>query len=235
VSRLGATLRLDVTLQARSKLYAMGIGVAVLVGVICRFLLDPAHADRILPAFYLLGVGSTTYIFGAGLVLLEKSQGTLQALRATPLRTADYIGSKLITLTGFASIESAIVYAIGFWGASFNPVPMVLGLAALGVMSTLIGVGQVAAHDTVTSFLMPGALLVGTVLQLPVFFILDVGPDLAWYLVPTQGPLLLMLAAFEPLQLWQWVYAVAMSLGAIAASAWWARRRFARFIALQDR
>ena len=234
MSRLVATLRLDITLQARSKLYAMGIGAAVLVGMVGRFLLDPSYAGRIMPAFYLLGVGSTTYVFVASLVLFEKSQGTLQALGASPLRSWDYINSKLITLTGFALIESLIVYALSFWGVPFSPVPLLTGLAALCVVNTLIGVGQIVAHDTVTSFLMPGALLVGTILQLPVFFVLDIGPALAWYLVPSQGPLLLMLAAFEPLQAWQWVYAVGMSISAIAVSAWWARRRFARFIAMKD-
>jgi len=208
--------------------------VAVALGLAGRFLFGPAHAGRVLAAFYLLGLGGTTYIFGASLVLLEKSEGTLQALRSTPLRSRDYIGSKVITLTAFALLESAIVYGVGFYGVPLDPLPLVLGITTLGVLYTFVGMGQVASHVSVTSFLMPGALLVGGVLQLPFLYVLDVGPDLLWYLIPTQGPLLLMLGAFEPLETWQWGYAVAMSLIAIGVAGWWSRRRFARFVALQE-
>lgn len=208
--------------------------MAVALGLAGRFLFGPAHAGRVLAAFYLLGLGGTTYIFGASLVLLEKSEGTLQALRSTPLRSRDYIGSKVITLTAFALLESAIVYGVGFYGVPLDPLPLVLGITTLGVLYTFVGMGQVASHVSVTSFLMPGALLVGGVLQLPFLYVLDVGPDLLWYLIPTQGPLLLMLGAFEPLETWQWGYAVAMSLIAIGVAGWWSRRRFARFVALQE-
>lgn len=235
MSRLAATLKLDITIQARSKLYAMGVGVALMFGLFGRFLFDEAYAGRVLSAFYLLGVGSTTYIFGASLVLFDKSQGTLSALRASPLTAGRYLSSKVITLTAFALVEGTIVYGVSFWGVDFDPIPLVAGVATLGALYTLIGLGQVAAHDTVTSFLMPGALVVGSLLQLPVFFVLEIPPESAWYLIPSQGPLLLMLAAFEPLQPWQWMYAVAVSIAAVAAAAWWAKNRFARFIALQER
>lgn len=229
---LTATMRLDVRLQSRSRLYTIGIGVAVLFGVLGKFLFADADTGRVLTGFYLLGVGSTTYIFGASLVLLEKSQGTLQALRASPLTASAYIGSKVLTLTTFALVESAIVYAIAFPDAAANFAILVLGVASLGALYALIGLGQVAPHDSVTSFLMPGAMLVGSVVQLPILYLLDVGPSTVWYLVPTQAPLLLMLGAFEHLEAWQWAYALAMTVVAMGVARWWALRRFARFIEL---
>ncbi len=231
---LAATLRLDVLLQSRSKLYGIGIGVALTLGLVGRFFFADEQAGRVLAAFYLLGVGSTTYVFGASLVLLERTQGTLHALRATPLTSSAYLSSKVITLTGFALVESAIVYAVAFWGVPLNPWPLVFGVASLGVVYTLVGMGQVAAHDSVTSFLMPGALIVGSLLQLPFMYVLGVGPPGLWYAVPTQGPLLLMLGGFEPLGFGQWAYAVGMSGVAIVAATWWARRRFSRYVALQE-
>ena len=86
--------------------------------------------------------------------LLEKSQGTLHAIRATPLTSTTYIASKALTLTAFAVVESAVVYMLGFFGVPVNPWLLALGVAALGVLYTLIGMGQVARHDSVTSFLM---------------------------------------------------------------------------------
>lgn len=225
---------MDLRLQARSKLYTIGVAVAVLLGLVARFLFDRDDAGNVLAVFYLLGLGGTTYIFGASLVLLEKSQGTLRALRTTPLTSAVYIMSKVITLTSFTVIEGAIIYAVGFFGVPLNPLPLVLGVVCLGVFYTFLGMGQVASHDSVFSFLIPGALLIGSVTQWPFLYVLEIGPPLLWHFIPTQGPLLLMLAASEPLALWQWVYGIGVSLASICLAGWWAKRRFASFISLQE-
>ena len=227
---LAATVRLDVRLQARSRLYALGIGTAVVLGLVARSLFGPDQAGSVLPALYLLGIGSTTYVFGAALVLMERSQGTLAALRASGMSTLLYLGSKVLTLTAFALLEALVVYAVGFWGVAVAPAPLLLGVVTLGGVYTLVGMGQVAAHDSVTSFLMPGALIVGSLLQLPFLYILGVGPPGLWYAVPTQGPTLFMLAGFAPLTAAQWAYALLMSAAAVGAAAWWARMRFARFV-----
>jgi len=63
-----------------------------------RFFVHPDYAGRLLAVFYLRGLGSTTYMIGASLVLLEKSGGTLQALRITPLTsTPGDLSKTLIT------------------------------------------------------------------------------------------------------------------------------------------
>jgi len=221
-------------MQSRAKLYTIGVGVAVAVGLLARFLVDLDAAGRVLVAFYLLGLGGTTYMFGGALVLLEKSEGTLHALRVTPLTSRRYLASKTLTLTTFAVIESAIVYGIAFLDVPANPAILLVGVVAMGVFYTLIGLAYVAPHDAVTTFLVPGTFLIVGTLQLPVFYLLEVGPPTLWYLIPSQGSLLIMLGAFEPLEVWQWVYAVTMTAGTIAAAGFWARRRFRRFIRLQE-
>lgn len=233
MSLLRATLQHDVQLQARSKLYAIGIGVAVLLGLAGRFLFHSDYAGRLLAVFYLSALGGTTYMFSAALVLLEKSEGTLSALRTTPLTSTDYIASKVVTLTSFAVLESAIVYAVAFFGVPLNPAPMICGVVCLGVLYTLVGLGQVASNDSVTAFLFPGAVLITGLLQLPIFYVIS-GPDPVWYLFPTQGALLLMLGASETLDGWQWGYAIVASLVSMAVAFCWTKRRFARFIALQE-
>ena len=114
-----------------------------------------------------------------------------------------------------------------------NPVPMLFGVVCLGVLYTLVGLGQVASHNSVTAFLFPGAALVTGVLQLPIFYVI-VGPLEVWYFIPTQGSMLLMLGATETLEVWQWAYAIVVSLVSIVVAFWWAKRRFAHFIALQE-
>ena len=232
---VAACLRMDLRLQARSRLYAVGVLVSVGLGLLGRFLIGPEHAAVALPILYLFGLGGTTYIFSASTVLLEKGEGTLQALRTSPLTADAYLLSKTVTLTAFAIVEGAIVHAVGFWGAPFALLPLAAGVLSLGLLNTFVGLGQVAPHDSVLGFLIPGALLVGSAMQWPFLYALEVGPPALWYLFPTQGPLLLLLGAFRPLEPWQWVYAVGMSLAAVVVSGWWLRRRFRRYIALQER
>ncbi len=233
MSALSSTLRLDVRLQARGKLYVIGIVVSLLLGLAGRFFVHADYAGRFLVIFYLGGIGGTTYFFGAALFLLEKSEGTLQALRTTPLTSTTYLTSKVITLTSFAVLESVIIYVVAFLGMSLNPVPMILGIVCLGVIYTLVGLGQAASHDSVTAFLFPGAVIVSGVLQLPIFYVI-LGPAPGWYFFPTQGSLLLMLGGTESLEVWQWAYAMVVSLVSIVLAFWWSKRRFARFVALQE-
>jgi len=226
MSRIAASIGLDVRLQARSRLYVIGVVVAVFMGVMVRFLVPIEHVGRGLTAFYILGLGSTTFMFGAAMLLLEKSEHTLQALRTSPLSPAEYVTSKALTLTAFSLVESAIIFAIAARGVPVNPALLVLGIGVLGVMSTLVGLGLAAAHDAVTSFLLPSGALVGMVAQLPFLTLIGFDTIVLWYLIPTQAPLLLIQAAFEPLAPWQWAYAAGMSAVGIGVAWWFCARRF---------
>jgi fluoroquinolone transport system permease protein len=234
MNRLLATLRLDVVLQARSQLYGLGVFAAVVFGVLVRFLVPEGHVGRGLAAFYVLGVGGTTFMFGASMLLLERGQRTLEALRTSMVTTRAYVSSKVITLTVFAVVESAVVYAIASRGVATNFGWLLLGALVLGAFYTLVGLGLASAYDTVTSFLLPAGAAVAMVLQLPFLSLLGVDPWWVWYLVPTQAPLLLIQAAFEPIAAWQWAYAMSMSLAMLIVGWAWCRARFRVHVKLPE-
>ncbi|MEO0975152.1 MAG: ABC transporter permease, partial [Pseudomonadota bacterium] len=164
---LAATLALDIKRQQRSGLYAIGIFGAIVLGLVARWVMPERYAGQVLSGLYLLGLSSTTFIFCASQVLLDRTQGTLLALRASPLTADAYVLSKVLTLTAFSLVEAVIIFVIAFWGAPLNLLPLALGVLPLGLMYALIGLGLVAAHDSLLSFLLPGAALVGAVSQLP--------------------------------------------------------------------
>lgn len=235
MNRLLRTLGLDVRLQARNSLYHIGVGLAVVLGVAGRSLF-PHEAQKVaLPAFFLLFLGGSTYIFVAGMILLEKGEGTLDALKVTPLRLREYVGSKVATLSAFAMVESVIVLLIAHGPRGFNPVALLVGIGAMSLLYTLIGVAQVARYDSVTDFLIPWAMVVMTVLQLPVFPLLGIWSSPIWYAIPTQAPLLIIEAAFRPIRAWEWVYAIGYGSLAIAASYRLARSQVARHLAMGRR
>ncbi|MEM8996530.1 MAG: hypothetical protein AAGF23_17210 [Acidobacteriota bacterium] len=233
--RTASTVRLDVRLLWRNKIYTVSLIVSALLGVALRVFFDPGQAAWALPVIYLLIVGASTYFIGAAMVLLEKSQGTLAALRTSPLRPGSYLVAKMLSLGSLLAAECAVLYLVGFGGAEAGARverwwSLGLGLVLLCALQTAIGLGQVAPHRSVTSFLVPGAALIGSVLQLPVFFVMEAGPPWLWYLIPTHGAFLLILGAWRDLEAWQWLYAAGLGTVAALWSIRWARRRLEKHV-----
>jgi len=230
MSHLVSAMRVDVILQARSRLYHIGIGIAVVIGVVVRAFIPHDAVRAALPILILLGMGNTTYVFVAGMVLFEKGEHTLDAIVVSPLSVPVYLLSKIITLTGFALVETAILLVIGFGVSGFSPWLLALGALTVGVMWTLVGLTQVVRYNAVTDFLMPGAVIVGLVPALPLFDVLGIWPSPAWYLVPSYAPLLILTAAFRSIEPWQWIYAIGYSAFLIAVGSVLARGQFVKHI-----
>ncbi|TPV96996.1 MAG: hypothetical protein B7733_01900 [Myxococcales bacterium FL481] len=234
MNRLRSVIRLDVLQQSRAKLYGAGVPVAVVFGLVLRFLVPEAYLPRLIPIFYITVLGGTTFMFGAAMLLVDKSTGTLQALRTSMITTWDYILSKAITLSLFALVESIIVYLIAAPGLARSPGWLGVGLLMLGGFYTFMGLGLAASHRSIQSFLFPVGALVAMVLQLPFLSVLELGPDAVWFLIPSRAPLLFMQAGFVPLSGGQWAYAIGIGVLSVVASAIFCYRRFAAHIAFPE-
>ncbi len=215
MKRLLSTVLLDMKVQGRNRLYVIGIAVALVIGLPMGQLFETDTIRIILPALFLGSLGGTTYMFVAGMVLFEKSERTNDALSVTPLGRRDYILSKMITLTAFATVESVIVLVTAFGVRGFNAAILAAGVLSMGALFTLIGLAQVARYHSVTEFLVPGAIVVNAVMELPVVHILNIFPSPLWYLIPTQAQVLLMKGALQPIPTWEWVYAIGYTIVAM--------------------
>jgi fluoroquinolone transport system permease protein len=230
VKRFAATARLDMRLQARNKLYLFGIIVAVALGLVMRYALAAAAVAVLLPGLWLGAIGSTTFMFVAGMILFEKGERTLDALIVTPLPVRAYLTSKVVTLAGFAMVESLIVLLLAHGLKGVSLPPLLLGIASLGVLYTLAAIGLAVSQVSVTDFLVPNGILALTLLQVPALDAFGVWSHPLLYLFPTEATVVLMKGGFTALAPWQWAYGVGYSLLSIAAAAWWARGRFQRYV-----
>lgn len=243
MKRLLATIKNDMTVQVRNNLYAIGIGAALLTALVVALLAAPQHLPGVMPALLLIVTGGSTLLYVAGMILFEKDEGTINAVTVSPLRTAEYLWSKIISLTLLATVESVVIVAgtmlvMRWW--SGNPaaltlpnVPLLLfGIVAIGAIYTLIGIIIVVRFDKITDYLIPMAG-VAVVLQLPMFYFLGwvVQP---WLLaIPTSAPALLMQGAYLPLSSNQWLYAFLYTGLLLAVTAAWAYRAFQQHIILK--
>ncbi|HEX6904673.1 MAG TPA: ABC transporter permease [Thermoanaerobaculia bacterium] len=231
MTRLLATLRRDVTSQVRYGLYAVSVFIVLVWGVLLGLLPGAAEIDVavIVPAFLAGNLLATTFYFMAGLVLLEKDEGTLSALVATPLRDSEYLLSKLITLTALAVVESLLVVALLF-GKGFRWDLLIAGTALLGALYVLAGFLAVVRYDSINEWLFPSAVVVTALLipLLPHFGLTRHG----FYLHPATPAFLLLRAACDPASVkgWEIVYGLLGSLFWLGMGFVWARRSFDRFI-----
>lgn len=222
--RLAATLATDLRVQLRNGFYFATALVVVCSILLLRWL--PADtAALLLPVVLLENVLVNTFYFASALLLLERGEGTFTAQSVTPLRTGEYLASKVVTLTSLSLVESLLI-AVAVGGFDAGLVPMAVGIALAATVFCLVGVALVVRYEAINEFLMP-SVLYATLLTLPVLGAFGIGAR-DWYLVhPIQGPLELM-RIHAPHTLGRVAFAIGYPLLWILPLSLWSRRSLGR-------
>jgi fluoroquinolone transport system permease protein len=222
-----ATIRCDIRLQTRNGFY-YAAGFVAFFWMLMLSQVPAAYLAWLIPVFVLSNLLINTFYFIAGLVLLEKGEGTLLAQSVTPLRSWEYLAAKVITLTLLSLLENMLIVGVGY-GLAFDLLPLLAGIVLAAAIFVLTGFIVVSRYDSINEYLFPSFLY--TLAFIPPFLdYLGLWQSRLVYLHPVQAPLLLAKAAFGPIATWQWLY------GLLYAALWlgllfgWSRRAFARFV-----
>jgi fluoroquinolone transport system permease protein len=228
--RFIATLRRDLLLQYRYKLIAVSLAMVAVWGMLLAFVPEALRPEptRLVPAFVVINLLTTTFYFICGLVLFEKGEAVLSALATTPLRDREYLVSKVVSLTLLACAETFGIVVL-FFGGDVNWGLLLPGALLLGGTYTLLGFVAIARYDSINEFLMPSILLVFG-LQLPLLPHFGLTGRVLALPHPVEPALSLMRAAYAPVGAGELVYAVVAGGLWLGLSYWWARREFDRFI-----
>ncbi|MEQ9072928.1 MAG: hypothetical protein RLP09_03675 [Sandaracinaceae bacterium] len=237
--RLLAAMKTDAVLQQRNQLYAISVGVSLVVAGALAWLSPNVLVARTVPMALLLFVGGSTLLYVVAMILLERDDGTLAAVIVSPLRPGEYLASKALTLGALATVEGVLIAAGALLVLSRegpvtwpDPLLFLAGLAALSVMHVLVGVIVVVRHRRIMEALIPmGAIAM--VLQLPAFYFVGALDHPAWLLVPSAAPTMLIRGAFTPLTPWELTYGVGVTTLCCVGLAVWARRAFHRHVVLE--
>ena len=228
---LAATLSLDVRLQARNGFY-----YAVAFVLACWFVLltrlPAIEWGYVLPAVVFGNLVMVNFYFVAGLVLLERDEGTLEAQVVTPLADWQYLGSKMATLTALSLVEQVVIVWSAH-GGGFAGGPLVAGIVLAAVLYTLTGFVLVARYRSINEFMFPSVLFTA-ILSLPMLHYFGLWDSWLLYLHPFTAPLVLLAGAFRPMPAWQLVYGVlygALWAGLLLLAA---RRAFDRYIVARE-
>lgn len=232
MTRLLSAMKMDVTIQIRNKLYVIGIVAALLVAGALALLFSADQLYLGVPTLMLLVVGGSTLLYVAGLITFERDEGTLSAVIVSPLRTTEYLASKIITLTGLATLECVIMIGGAMLILSQNAavavpnIPVLLaGIISLGIIYTLMGIVLIVRYEKITDFLVPMAA-VAVLLQLPLLHFMDLVPSPLWLIIPSSASTMLIRGAYIPLTGAEWLYGIGYTAAQLVVLAVWAYRAF---------
>jgi fluoroquinolone transport system permease protein len=218
-------LRWDVVLQARNGFYWASGFLVVVISALLLSVPDAARTNSAawVPAILTINLQITTFFFVAGLLLLERDEGTLTALAVSPLSATGYVAIRTCTLTGLAAAETMAIVWIGF-GASGSWWLLLTGTAALGVIYTGFGAVVAARYESVNALLLP-ASAVGTLLLLPLLAHFGLVPRALFLVHPLEPSMTLLRAAYGAIDRTEVAFGIIGSLGWSALAFVWGRNR----------
>jgi fluoroquinolone transport system permease protein len=225
MSALVNAIRWDVVVQARNGFYWATAFLVVVVGGLLLRVPAGARADVAtwVPVILAVNVQITTFFFVAGLLLLEREEGTLGALAVSPLAPGGYLAARTITLTALAAVETvALVWiAVGTGGSWLL---ILSGTAALGVIYTGFGAAVAARYASVNALLLPASAFV-TLLLLPLLSHFGVVPRALFLWHPIEPALALIRAGYGTGGPGEIAFGFAGSLAWGGVAFGWGRRR----------
>lgn len=227
MKRLMNTVRFDFQIQLRYGFLVASV-FSIIVWVMLLVSLPLETRTQVAPAIIYLDLALVGFFFISGLVLYEKGEATIYAVLITPLRFAEYLAAKLITLTLLAiSISLALILFTTGLHVAIGLV--ILGTTIMSLISLLIGFIAVAPFSSFSSYLIPSQLP-ALILYIPIIPFLGLLDGPVFYLFPTHGAMLMLRGAFAGIEGWQVLYAVlyggAWSIGLVFL----ARYMFNRYV-----
>jgi len=231
VKHLPTMLKMDIKLQARYGFYYAALFVTLLwISVVRPLPRQILGMAATLVVFTDLGIVGLMFI--AGQVLFEKGERTLYVLVTTPLTFAEYLTSKLVSLTALAWLISVATVTVTY-GPGYNLTILTAGIVPMSMIALLVGLIAVSPYTSISNFTVVVPLY-AFVLSLPLLDYFGWVRSPLMYLAPTQGSLVLLQGAFVPIAGWKMAGALAHQAVWIAALVYWARVRFERYIVARE-
>ncbi len=197
--RLLNCIKADIKFQLKHGFYTVYIVLSVIYIIILGYI--PHETQKIvLPLLVYFDPAGLGLFFIGGMVLLEKEQGVLALLYITPLKTEEYIISKVITL-GLISTLAGAAISMASYGMSADYALLAGGTFLVSVFYTLIGIIIASKASSVNAYIvkMVPAIVILIIPCLSIIGSSIIGDTLAKIMlfVPSAGGLRMMLGAYS--------------------------------------
>ena len=195
MTRVVTLLRWDVVMQVRYGFWVSGLAVS-LTWVLLLRALSPEYLAIWLPCVLYFDIGIIGLMFIAGILFFERRQGAIEALVVTPVRTADWLASKVLSLTLLATTVAALL-VLAAAGLRVDWLRLVPSFALVASFFTVGGFLVASRFQSVGSFLA-GFGLMGLPLALPLLDYFGIWSHWLLWLNPAHPGLVLVRQSFHP-------------------------------------
>ncbi len=176
-------------------------------------------------------------MFVGALVLFEKSENVLQALVITPMKTNDYLLSKIVSLTILSLVSATIFMSlmIIFNDISFNLFYLVVGIILTSVMLILLGFILVSRVNSINGYLLGMVIAFIGLTFPPLLQLFGLYENPIIYLWPTQASFILFDGVFNAaaLEYWEIAYGIIYQVFWIGLFFLLAKKAFYKHIVLK--
>lgn len=227
--RTFTAIRGDMRLQLRQGFYLVYLIVSLLY-VLMVSALPKSIQGPVLTLIIFSDPAMLGFFFIGAIILLERSDNTLQSLFVTPLTVTEYFLGKVVSLTVLGLLTSVAI-AAAVTRLSFHPLPLFLGVFLTAVLFVLIGIIAATRFKTVNTYIFGGGIC-SAVFVLPLLDFFGAVESPLFWILPTKPSLVIIGAAFEPegLTLGDGILGVAVLLAWTAFAYGLAHRWFNRYV-----
>ncbi len=216
MNRLRAAVALEWTVEWRYRIPAVALVVTV-VWTVVLLALPASVAPRAGAVVLTIDTATFGSFFIAALVLFERDEGALAALTVSPVRFGEYLGAKVVGLTGL-SVVSAVPIALA---AGVDIAAALAGVVLLAVLFLTISFALVVRQPSLTAFLTVAPLPLAPLIAAPLAHLTGLVDHPLLFVVPTTAAADVIQGGVAPVGL-------GCLLLAVVAAILFARGRFTR-------
>ncbi len=170
-------------------------------------------------------------IFIGAMVYFERSEGTLQALIVTPVKTWEYLISKLVAFS-VMGLFAGFIIILPTYGLKFNYALFITGMVLSSAFFSLVGFILITRIPGITEFFL--ALIPALViLCLPIIGRLGLYDFWLWYLFPANALIILVRAGFVQTSNPELIYSITYSFVSLVLLFFLAKREFIKNVIIK--
>ncbi|MBN2609919.1 MAG: ABC transporter permease [Bacteroidales bacterium] len=225
--KLLKTIIWDLKFAIRYNIVTVAVVITALYTIIIK-LVPGADIPEVVASLIFSDPTMLGFIFTGAMVLFEKDANTLQALAITPVKPWQYLWSKAVSLTLIALFCSFGITIIAR-GINANFLWLSLSVTLSSFLFIFIGFIGVSRVKTFNQYIILIPLfMLPTVLPLADFY--GLYHTSLFYLIPTQGSLLLFKAAFKTATCFEIVYSLVILTLSVTVAYILAEKHYTKFI-----
>jgi len=237
MSNLKNMLKWEFTLQYRYKIIHISILSVLLYFLSTQAVSSLKGQTQVHSLLLFFDPALIGIMFVGALVLFEKSENVLQALVITPMKTDDYLLSKIISLT-LLSLITAILFMglmVIFNNISFNLFYLFVGIILTSVMLILLGFILVSRVNSINGYLLWMIIAFLGLTFPPLLQLFGLFENPLIYLWPTQASFIVFDGIFHAvaLEAWEIAYGVVYQVFWIILLYFLAKKAFYKNIVLK--